>query len=279
MIEINLLPGSVKRTKRKLGGGGLSAGPLAKIKLPPMDKYLLIAIGMWVVGIGLIAFMHLSSKSALEVATIAEQTLQRDTAKFNKQLAQNATLRGKRDTIASKLQVIQELDAGRYDWAHILDEVSRAVPDYTWLTAITPSADGGPNAPGFKVEGRMGNAFALPKFIIELESSPFLTNVSLKGSAPVVENQKAVYSFIVEGTYEQPPADLIHTEPLFGPDMQPDSAITNIMGANAAGAKVDSVNAAAAARAAAAAAAKNGGKTPPAAAPAAKPPVKKAGKE
>lgn len=274
MIEINLLPGSVKRTKRKFGGGGLSAGPLAKIKLPPMDKYLLIAVGMWVVGIGLILYMHLSGSARQKEVTTEMEALQRDTAQVSKLLAQNADLRGKRDTIAAKLQVIQELDAGRYDWAHILDEVSRAVPDYTWLTSITPSASGTPNTPGIKIEGRMGNAFALPKFITELENSPYLTNVALKGSGPIIENQKAVYTFIVEATYEVPPPDMVHTEPLFGPDMQPDSAITAIMGANKEGARVDAAAAAAAANAAAAAAAKNGGKTPP---PAAKPPVKKAG--
>jgi Tfp pilus assembly protein PilN len=279
MIEINLLPGSVKRTKRKIGGGGLSAGPLAKIKLPTMDKYMLIAIGMWVVGLGLIVYMQVSGSSRLKEARNTMEVLQRDTARLSGLLAQNRELVGKRDTIAAKLQVIQELDAGRYDWAHILDEVSRAVPDYTWLTSITPSADNTANTPGIRIEGRMGNSFALPKFMIELENSPFLANVTLKGSASLVENQKSIYSFIVEAVYEEPPADMIRTEPLFGPDMQPDSAISAIMGA-----KADAKSDAAAAANAPAGAAKPGakpapngapGKTP--AAPAAKPPVKKAG--
>jgi Tfp pilus assembly protein PilN len=224
MIEINLLPGSVKRTKRKTGIA-LSAGPLANIKLPKFDKFLGIAVGAWVVGIGLIAWMHLGGSGRLKAAEDAKQALTRDTAALNARIAENTAALAKQDTITQKLMVIQELDAGRYMWAHIFDEVSRALPEYTWLVSIMP-AESGAGEETFRIDGRMGNAFALPKFIQQLEASPFLQNVTLKGSAPVVDNGKAVYSFQIEVSWEEPPLDMIRTEPLFSPDMQPDSAIS-----------------------------------------------------
>jgi Tfp pilus assembly protein PilN len=230
MIEINLLPGSVKRTKRK-SGGGLPAVAMPKIKLPPMDKYIMAAIGMWAVAILLIVYMQLSTTSKLAAAKVQYNKLVRDTAAAHDKIELLKQLNGRSDTIAAKLKVIQELDAGRFDLAHILDEIGRNVPDYTWLVSIQPAeGSGGPMNPSFRIEGRMGNPFALPKFIIDLESSPFIANVTLKKQQPVIENGKPMYMFSIEGTYEQPPAGITRTVPLFGPGML-DSTITERLAA------------------------------------------------
>jgi Tfp pilus assembly protein PilN len=288
MIEINLLPGSVKRTKRK--AGGLSAAALPKINLPPMDKYILSAIGMWIVAILMIVWMQFSSSSKLEAATNEEAKLVRDTAQAHKDIVNAAFLIARQDTISQKLKVIQELDAGRFDLAHILDEIGRTVPDYTWLVGLVPAEGGTPDAPAFRIEGRMGNPFALPKFITDLESSPFVSNVTLKKQQPVVENNKPLYMFSIEGTYQQPSADMIQTVPLFTAGSAMDSALSSLPAPDST---MDAAAAAAAVNAAGGAVkpgTKAPGKTqakPPAKPPAkaapgkatAKPPaVKKAGK-
>ena len=224
MIHINLLPGSVPRKKRKTGGLPLSTGSKSKLNVPKFDKVLGTAVAMWVAGIALILWMHLSASSRLQAATIEEERLVADTARLHAQLAQNRLLMGKRDTVTAKLTLIQELDAGRYYWAHLLDEISRSVPDYTWLVNIAPIETEGP-VPAFIIEGRMGNAFALPKFMQALEASPFISNVTLRASAPIIEDAKAVYSFQVEATYEEPPIDLITTVPLFAAEQLSDSVM------------------------------------------------------
>lgn len=234
MIEINLLPGSVKKSKRATPT--LSGGPLAGMSLPKMDKVLASAIGMWVFGIAAILWMHTSSTAKLEALSIEEERLVAERDKMSVQVAQNRILSGKRDTVAAKLNIIQELDGGRFHWAHIMDEVSRAVPDYTWLTSITPSADNGPT-PAFVIEGRMGNAFALPKFMKALEDSPFIAGVTLRSSGPVEENGKSVYSFQLEAQYEEPPIDLITTVPLFAGEANDSMSVPlDDAGAAAAGA-------------------------------------------
>jgi Tfp pilus assembly protein PilN len=233
MIEINLLPGSVKRSRRKVGVG-LSAGPLANLKLPKMDRILAASIAMTTLAVVLIAYMQIHGSRTLKAVTLEEEALVRDTASMSLQIAQNAALNAKQDTIVQKLTVIQELDQGRFDWAHILDEIARAVPDYTWLTSITPTETGVAN-PVFRIEGRMANSFALPLFMQQLEASPFIANVTLRGSGAVPDESKALYSFSLEAAYEEPPIDLIQTEPLFSPDMQPDSAVTAEIAAKKAG--------------------------------------------
>jgi Tfp pilus assembly protein PilN len=224
MIEINLLPGSVKRTKRKaafnLGGGSA----LSKVKLPPMDKYVMIAIGMWVFSILMMIYMQTSSAKRLKDATDAQAVAVLDTVKLSRELAQAEAVKEKHDTIATKIELIQNLDAGRFQWAHLLDEISRALPEATWLESITPADAADPTKPAFKIEGRMANAFALPKFMTDLENSPFVENVTLKNSGTTIEKQHSIYTFVVEGEYQDPPADVIHTVPLFGPDMKVDSS-------------------------------------------------------
>lgn len=225
MIHINLLPGSAPKKKRKSGAIPLPVGGgKSKVSMPQFDRVLATAIGMWVAGVALILWMHFSVSGRLQAATIEEERLVADTARLQAQLAQNRQLMGKRDTVSAKLTIIQELDAGRYNWAHLLDEISRAVPDYTWLTNIGPRDSEDPR-PAFLIEGRMGNAFALPKFMQALEASPFISNVTLRASAPVDENGKPVYSFIVEATYEDPPLDVITTVPLFAGEQLSDSVM------------------------------------------------------
>ena len=224
MIHINLLPGSVSKKKRKSGAIPLSSAGKSKLNLPQFDRVLGAAIAMWVVGVALVLWMHLSVSSRLQAATIDEERLVADTARLQAQLAQNRLLMGKRDTVTAKLTIIQELDAGRYNWAHLLDEISRAVPEYTWLTNIGP-IDTDDTKPAFLVEGRMGNAFALPKLMQALEASPFISNVTLRASAPVVEDEKSVYSFLLEAQYEEPPIDAITTVPLFAAEQLSDSVM------------------------------------------------------
>lgn len=215
MIEINLLPGSVKKTKRR--GTALSAGPLANLKMPQVDKPVAIAIGMWAVGLSLMAYLHLSSSGRLEQLTQDVAKARADSTRHALALETTIMLQGTMDTVARKVEVVQELDAGRYNWAHILDEIASNLPNYAWLINITFAESSDPKVPAFRITGRGGNAFALPAFIRALENSPFIMNVSLNSSDAVVENDKTLHQFIIDGSFEQPPIDMIQTVPLIGP--------------------------------------------------------------
>ena len=35
-----------------------------------------------------------------------------------------------------QIEIIQAIDNNRYVWPHVLDEVSRSLPSYTWLTSM-----------------------------------------------------------------------------------------------------------------------------------------------
>jgi Tfp pilus assembly protein PilN len=60
----------------------------------------------------------------------------RDSTRYAKVLDARRKLTAERDSVHRQLQIIRTIDENRYNWAHILDEVSRALPAYTWLTTL-----------------------------------------------------------------------------------------------------------------------------------------------
>lgn len=216
MIEVNLLPGVKRRSRKSLGGG--AAPKLKGIKLPEFDRWILFIVAGWIVGLGGLALLFLGTRA--EAATLERdiQTAVADSTRYAATIAQTTELRARRDTIARKLEVIQQIDEGRYTWPHIMAEIARALPDYTWLEGVS-QIDGG-QTPSFQINGRTGNNFALTRFMSNLEASPFIRGVRLLRTAQVREGEITLHQFALEARFEEPPADRIETIPLFADDAQ-----------------------------------------------------------
>ena len=156
--------------------------------------------------------MGLSSRQAdVEVALVDAI---RDSTNYADLIERNAILAARRDSIAQKVNIIQEIDALRYVWPHLLDELARALPDYTWLTQVIQVSVG--DVVEFQVRGRAGNNRALTTFWRQLQESPFIRSVQLVQTEQVVEpTGQLVYAFQLDCVYAAPPLDLIETIPLF----------------------------------------------------------------
>ena len=224
MIEVNLLPGGKKRRPSKGGsrggggGGGIGAA-LRNLSMPDLgsllaDSYniaaaavalgVLLTLGWWFVGLS-------SRQGDVEVALA--DALQ-DSANYADLIARNQTLEARRDSIAQKVQIIQEIDALRYVWPHLMDELARALPDYTWLTQVIQVSVG--QEVEFQVRGRAGNNLALTTFWRQLQESPFIRNVQLVQTEQVVEaTGQLVYEFQLDCIYAPPDPEFIETVPLF----------------------------------------------------------------
>lgn len=219
MIKINLLPGSQKK-KRKAGAGLSFRLPET---LPDFDRMLAFVVAAWIIGPLLIAWLFLSVRGGMADTQAALDEAVADSARYATVIETQTRLRARQDTIAQKLTMIQEIDAGRYIWPHIMDEISRALPPFTWLEAID-QLEGGTH-PQFQVEGRTGSLPALTRFMDALEASPFLRNVQLVTSEQAQvggDPNKIVNNFVLTGAYEKPPTDILETVPLFE-DMAADS--------------------------------------------------------
>ena len=111
---------------------------------------------------------------------------------------------------------------------HILDEVTRALPPFTWLVSFThttpasaavpdpAAADSvvAPPAPAVQVVGRTMDIGGLTRFMRQLEDSPWLNNITAVSANTVVEQGRAVTAFVLNITYTKPPMDRIQTVPV-----------------------------------------------------------------
>jgi Tfp pilus assembly protein PilN len=219
VIEINLLPGSVKRQKKRLPS--FRTGNLRRPQLPALNRGRAWLAVVWVAGLGVLAWLHFSSTGTLRQLEVDVQAAQRDSVRLAQLRALNDSLQGRITAVGARLEVLQEIDAGRYMWAHVFDEVSRALPQYTWLVSLEEVDAAAGDRTRIRITGRTGNTFALARFMQELEASPFLQRVTIVSQAEVVENEKSVYAFTLDLDYQEPPPDAIELRPLISAAAEP----------------------------------------------------------
>ena len=221
MIEVNLNPSG----KRQRSGSGF------KLSLPKfgggdsngrgMDRWVVVAIIACVGALGYIGYTWNGVTTELEELAVRLATAQADSARFAEQSERIATLRARRDSINDRIAVIQQIDQGRYVWAHVVDEVARALPDYTWVTGIT--AQSPEPSPEFRIDGFAGTQFAVAVFLEQLEASPFFEQVDVVeiGAQDVGTGQDAqrVQAYAVSAVYVQPPFEMLESVPLFEDEM------------------------------------------------------------
>jgi Tfp pilus assembly protein PilN len=219
MIEINLMPGTAKRTRRraklpltlKKSGGSKKSGSGMAVDGPKM-----FVIASALVSIGAIAMLWLSASNRMKELDVAIEGAVRDSIRYATIIAANQELHDRQAKVAEKLNIIQEIDQARYVWAHVLDELSRALPAYTWLVSLSDiSGEFGSKRPRLRIEGRAGHTFAMTQYMQNLESSPFLSGVTLINHQQIQEEGRNVYNFILEMSYSEGGPDNITTVPLF----------------------------------------------------------------
>jgi Tfp pilus assembly protein PilN len=228
LIEVNLLPSGKKRSSR--GRGFSPTGGLPSLKPGaggfPGDPYTVFAIVASVLSVLVMVWLFFGVRSDREETQVLLDQAVQDSIRFADLIERTNQLTARRDSIAQRVSIIQEIDAGRYIWPHILDEVSRALPDYTWLREITQL---GEDPLELRIGGRAGSMFAITGFMRNLEASPFLRAVQMERAEQTQseeDEQDIVYVFEFLVNYEQPPLDMLETVPLFENEMAMMPAVT-----------------------------------------------------
>jgi Tfp pilus assembly protein PilN len=237
MIEINLLPGGGKKGRAKSGMalGAAFSGIGQRIKNP----YLVTAASSLAIALLSVGGLHFTQQAEASELAVREEAALRDSARYGAVLGERRKLEARRDSVTKQLEIIKSIDNDRFVWPHVMDEVSRALPPYTWLKkmeTIVPQAappqpgaapnnqkdkekaapkDPLPSAPmRFKIIGHTVDIQALTRFMKLLETSPFIQKVQLSKSELVVVEGKEVTEFTLEAEYERPTPDAIVTAPV-----------------------------------------------------------------
>jgi Tfp pilus assembly protein PilN len=226
MISVNLRPG----TKRGKSGGASFSASLDRVKAlgsAVKDPIRLVAVLAW---IGVAAFLgYTFVRTGSQLGEYEPRLVQAraEHRRFQDFLQQKHKEELVRDSILSQIHTIQQVDGDRYVWPHIMDEVARALPAFTWLvnlsfvaeppiplSADTLKVDKEPPPVQVQLTGRTVDIQGYTRFMRQLEDSPWLGNVTAVSANTVVEQGRAVTAFVLNITYNKPPVDRVQTVPV-----------------------------------------------------------------
>lgn len=231
MIEINLLPG----LKRKVasGGAGFKMPNLGAVLSNVKDPWLLGAIAASVVAIGGNAALYTLNTARLSRLDTVLAGVQTEKRRYDAVAAQKRQAERARDSLAAELAIIRSIDADRFIWPHLLDEITKALPQYTWVTQIqnlssapaattttgtttgTASAEAAaPTDTRVSVDGRTVDIQAYTTFLRQLTASPWITDVMATRATTVIEQDRPVTEFNITLRYKRADSLYIRTVPL-----------------------------------------------------------------
>lgn len=204
MITVNLKPGA-KRSKP--GSFGEALGGLKELPRKIKDPWPIAAISIAVLVAGFLAWVWIGSAIAmgrLEPDLAAKRAEHRRNRQL---LAEKRRAEAARDSVVSQIATIRLVDEDRYVWAHVLDEVSRALPPYLWLTDVQPTSPAGtdtssvPAPIAIQLTGRTMDLAAFTRFMRQLEDSPWLKDVSVITTGTEIDHGRAVTVFTLKAHY------------------------------------------------------------------------------
>jgi len=238
MITVNLRPGQ----KRKRGGNSLKGlmdrlSGLRELTAKVKDPLLMGAVAAWVCVIGGLGLIYLNNLRQLYVLEPRLEQARSENRRFQAFLADKRRQEKIRDSLLAQITVIRRVDGDRYIWPHLLDEITKALPAYTWLvdlgitapaqTAAQPPAQaagkgGKPDSTdsvkiepkvAFLINGRTIDIQAYTRFLRQLEASPWIEDVTPVSAQTVVEKERPVTAFTIRASYNRADSAYIRTAP------------------------------------------------------------------
>jgi Tfp pilus assembly protein PilN len=231
MITVNLRPGKRRKSSGSLfnfkgmldGFRGLGT----KVK----DPLLLGAVAGWVCVLGFLGFVYLNNVRQLYSLEPRLEQARSEHKRFQAFIADKRRQEKIRDSLLAQITVIRNVDGDRYIWAHLLDEVTKALPAYTWLVDLGSSAPAAaaPAPPSanpadtvadttkpalvFQLNGRTIDIQAYTRFLRQLEASPWIKDVVPVSAQTVVEHERPITAFSIRATYASADSAYIRVAP------------------------------------------------------------------
>jgi type IV pilus assembly protein PilN len=195
MIRINLL--ATERRGAKAAATGLQAGQ----KMMVIGSLVLV---LTAVGIGW-RYWALGQQQAEVVREI--ESARREESRLQEILKQVQEFEARRTMLESRVALIDELRKGQTAPVHMIDQVSRALPDMTWLTSMQQT--------GYTVtmQGRCLSLTSLSDFVGNLEASRYfarpveiIESTVVAGGGAGTATQELI-QFTIRGTFQMAGVD------------------------------------------------------------------------
>lgn len=184
MIRINLLAAE-RGPQKPAGGGGTKAAPGA------LQAYLFLALfgGGALLGSAALYWLKSSALKDLDVKIAASEKRQKDLQAIKEQVQ---AFERKKAILDSKVALIERLKAQQTGPVHMLDEVSKSLPDFVWLTTLDQTGS------RIVMSGESNGLTAVADFIQNLQRSGWFPKVDLVSS----QEQNNVVQFQVSAEFQ-----------------------------------------------------------------------------
>ncbi len=217
MIKVNLLPPEKRnkiRKARPVRKPEPQGRPRQAARMGPrrLDPWLMLPVSVGVLTLLLVgaSFFWLGQRQA----GLAErgQQLRLEQARLDQVLSRIETLKARNIEVRRRMELIVQLDRNRFLWPRILDEVSTALPRYTWLESIAELSPF-PQL-RLRIEGTTMDNLLLSQLLANLQRSELLTEVELVSSTEKLFGELETMYYIIEcGCALNQPADTTQAAP------------------------------------------------------------------
>jgi len=203
MIRINLL--AVDREKSKKRVGGLSVGQ----RLTLVCSVILVATAIGIVW----WFWQLQQRDNQLDRDI--QAAEQETVRLREVLTQVQKFETQKLQLQQRVALIEDLRRGQNGSVHMLDQISRALPDRLWLTQMKDDPKNGTTV----IDGFATSMTALSDIVGNLETSGYFKRpVEIVNSAVETQQGTELVRFSIRATFvmpgtEPPPAAAPKTAP------------------------------------------------------------------
>lgn len=191
MIRINLLKPETKDIRETVVTPGISEE--GGKKSPNLGNLIFLFL---VIGLGAFYFVQKkafdSETALLSKARQEKNQLQYVGAKLEEQ-------RLARESLDKKITLIESLNAQRDLAPRLMDELSRRLPEWVWLSEVTFDDK------GLQIKGRSLSNNLIADYISNLEASPQVMNVNLDSSTQSTAQEDQYLEFVLRALIEKKP--------------------------------------------------------------------------
>jgi type IV pilus assembly protein PilN len=192
MIRINLLKPESKDIREQVTGPGAPEEVGGK-KGPNIGNLIFLVL---VIGLGAMFFFQ---KKAFDRENALLATAKQEKSKLQYVEAKLAEQQKVRASLDQKITLIETLNAQRDLAPRLMDEFSRRLPEWVWLTEVVYDAK------GIQIKGRALSNNLVADYISGLEASPQIMNVNLVSSTQRTVQGDQYLEFSLRALVEKKP--------------------------------------------------------------------------
>ena len=209
MLEVDLLRGGAKPQRRRAGPSWRHP----RVRVPSVDPWTIGSGVTILASLGLAIHLALSVRGPVAALQESLDAALADSVRRAALAGEMRRLEARRDSIAARVGILGDIDARRYLWPRIMDEVAGVLPADAWLTSLAKvaSPDDGVR---FQVEGFTRDKASVTGFWNRMEASPFIREVRLVGTENAVIGSETggsaqLHHFVLQAEPEDPPPEML----------------------------------------------------------------------